>query len=193
MLHGGSQKHRADVLQNERPGEATQWSIALLRVNLGSGGEEAAVGAVGDWRHTDCGGMLPRAKLATAKLARAAAKTSPYGGQQINKLTCNRTTATTLENFITGRAGGFSPNSFSYTVGVLTSSVGVRVRRFCRFVSGGGLSGRLSSEVSSDMCMGEGSQIQGGGCRAGCRLRCCLICVWVRARKSRGAVGQAVV
>ena len=37
---------------------------------------------------------------------------------------------------------------------------------------------------------GEGSQILwirfGGGCRAGCRLRRRLICVWVRARKSRG-------
>ena len=32
-------------------------------------------------------------------------------------------------------------------IGVLTSSIGV------------GLSGRVSPEVSSDMCMGEGSQI----------------------------------
>ena len=40
-------------------------------------GEEAAVG---DWRRKDFGGMLARAKLATA-----AAKTSPHGGQQIKQ------------------------------------------------------------------------------------------------------------
>ena len=34
----------------------------------------------------------------------------------------------------------------------------MKVRRFCGFVLGG-LSGRVSSEVSSDVCMGEGSQI----------------------------------
>ena len=50
-------------------------------------------------------------------------------------------------------------------IGVPTSSIGVRVRRFCGFVSG-------------------------GGCRAGCCLRCRLICVWVRARKSRGLSGR---
>ena len=33
-------------------------------------------------------------------------------------------------------------------IGVLSSSAGVRVRRFCGFVLGG-LSGRVSSEVSS--------------------------------------------
>ncbi len=44
-------------------------------------------------------------------------------------------------------------------IGVLTSSIRVRVRRFCGFVLG-------------------------GGCRAGCRLRCRLnVCVWVRVRK----------
>ena len=35
------------------------------------------------------------------------------------------------------------------------------VRRFCGFVLGG-LSGRVSFEVSFDVCLGEGSQIQGG-------------------------------
>ncbi len=52
---------------------------------------------------------------------------------------------------------------------------------------GRGLSGRVSSEVSSDVCMGEGSQIIWirfwGGCRAGCRVRCRLMCVWVSARR----------
>ena len=42
--------------------------------------------------------------------------------------------------------------------GVLTSSIGVRVRRFFGFVLG-------------------------GGCRAGCRSRCCLMSVWVRVRR----------
>ena len=45
--------------------------------------------------------------------------------------------------------------------GVLTSSLGVRVRRFFGFVLGG-----LSGRASSDVCMGEGSQILirfGGG------------------------------
>ena len=55
--------------------------------------------------------------------------------------------------------------------GVLTSSIG-----FADW-----------SEVSSDVCMGEGSQIFGfvlrGGCRAGCRPRCHLMGVWVRARR----------
>ena len=50
--------------------------------------------------------------------------------------------------------------------------VWVKVRR-----SSGGLSGRVSSEASSDTCTGEGSQIQ-GGCRAGCRLRRRLMCVY---------------
>ena len=90
-------------------------------------------------------------------------------------------------------------------IGVLTSSAWVRVRRFCGFVSGGlsgsvssevssdmqcmggkstgPLSGRLSSEVSSDVCMGEGSQIQ-RACPAGCCLRCRLVCL---------GVGQVVV
>ena len=36
--------------------------------------------------------------------------------------------------------------------GVLTSSIGVRVRRFFGFALGG-LSGRVSSKVSSDVCM----------------------------------------
>ena len=48
-------------------------------------------------------------------------------------------------------------------IGVLTSSIGVRVCRFCGFVLGEGLLGRVSSEVSSevssDVCMGEGSQL----------------------------------
>ena len=59
-------------------------------------------------------------------------------------------------------------------IGVLTSSVGVRVRRFFGFVLGGcragcyrlRLSGRMSSEVSFDVCIGEGWQILirfGGG------------------------------
>ena len=42
----------------------------------------------------------------------------------------------------------------------------MRVRRFFAFVSGE-LSGRVSSEASSDVCMGEGSQILihfGGAC-----------------------------
>ena len=45
-------------------------------------------------------------------------------------------------------------------IGVLTSSIGVR---FADFLDSfwGGLSGRVSSEVLSDVCMGEGSQIQG--------------------------------
>ena len=45
-------------------------------------------------------------------------------------------------------------------IGVLTSSIGVRVRRVFGFVWGG------------------------GGCRAGCRPRCRLMCVWVRVRRS---------
>ena len=52
--------------------------------------------------------------------------------------------------------------------GVLTSSIGVRVRRFCGFVSGG-LSGGQSSEVSSD------------------------VCVSVRVRRSREPVRQGVI
>ena len=61
------------------------------------------------------------------------------------------------------------PNSFSsrgscsrigvrvpqIALAILTSSIGVRVRRFCGFVLGG-----LLGRVSSDVCMGEGSQIQ---------------------------------
>ena len=46
----------------------------------------------------------------------------------------------------------------------------MRVRRFFGFVLGG-----LSGRASSDVCMGEGSQILirfGGGCGAGCRPRC---------------------
>ena len=43
-------------------------------------------------------------------------------------------------------------------LGVLTSSIRVRVRRFLGFVLGG-LSSRVSSELSSDVCMGQGSQI----------------------------------
>ena len=43
-------------------------------------------------------------------------------------------------------------------IGVLTASIRVRVRRFCGFVLGG-LSGMVSSEVSSGVCMGEGSQV----------------------------------
>ena len=59
--------------------------------------------------------------------------------------------------------------SKALAIGVLTSSIGVRVRRFCGFVLGEGLSGRVSSEVSShvcvlsevssDVCMGDGSQL----------------------------------
>ena len=41
---------------------------------------------------------------------------------------------------------------------VLTSSIGARVPKFFGFVLGG-LSGRVSSEVSFDMCTGEGSQV----------------------------------
>ena len=37
----------------------------------------------------------------------------------------------------------------------------MKVPRFCGFVLGG-LSGRVSSEVLSRVCMGEGWQIQGG-------------------------------
>ncbi len=46
-------------------------------------------------------------------------------------------------------------------IGVFTSSIGVRVRvrRFLGFALGGACQGRVSSEVSSDVCMGEGSQI----------------------------------
>ena len=39
----------------------------------------------------------------------------------------------------------------------------------------GGLSGRVSSEVSPDVCMAEGSQMQK-----------CRMCVWARVRRSRG-------
>ena len=53
----------------------------------------------------------------------------------------------------------FSPNSFSY-IGVLTSSWGVRVHRFCGFVAG-------------------------GGCHTGCRWRCRLVGVGVRVRRSK--------
>ena len=52
-----------------------------------------------------------------------------------------------------------------------------------RFFFWGGLSGRVSSEVSSNVCMGGGSQILirfFGGCRAGSRRKCCLMCVSVR-------------
>ena len=84
----------------------------------------------------------------------------------------------------------FSPNSFSYKV--LTSSIGVRVRRFFGFVLGR-LSGRVSSEVPSDVCMGAGSQIEGGLSGLRCRLMCVWVrsrgwlsgCVWVRVRRSR--------
>ena len=63
----------------------------------------------------------------------------------------------------------------------------MRVRRFCGFVLGG-LSGRVLSKVSSDVCIGEGSQIMicfGGavGQGVGCRPRCRLMCVWVRVRR----------
>ena len=69
-----------------------------------------------------------------------------------------------------------------------------------------GLSGRVSSEVSSDVCSGEGSQIQGGQsgrvssevlscvwlrvriCGAGCRPMCRLMCVWVRLANIVGFV-----
>ena len=62
----------------------------------------------------------------------------------------------------------FSFAQIALAIGVLTS--GVRVHRFCGFVLGGCRAGcRLS--CSFDVCLGEGSQIQG---RA-------LICVWVRA------------
>ena len=46
-------------------------------------------------------------------------------------------------------------------IGVLSSSIGVRVRRFCGFVFGGACRAvcRLRCLV---MCMGDGSQIQGG-------------------------------
>ena len=40
----------------------------------------------------------------------------------------------------------------------------------------------MSSEVSSDVCMGEGSQILirfGGGYRVGSRRKCRLVCVCV--------------
>ena len=49
-----------------------------------------------------------------------------------------------------------------------------------------GLSGRVSSEVSSDVCLGEGSQIQG----VLLGVRCRLMCVWVRVRKSRELSGR---
>ena len=51
-----------------------------------------------------------------------------------------------------------SSNSFSY-IGVLTSTWGVRVRRFCGFVAG-------------------------RGCHTGSRWRCRLVCVGVRVRLS---------
>ena len=44
--------------------------------------------------------------------------------------------------------------------------------------------GRVLFEVSFDVCLGEGSQIAGGS-RAGCRPRCCLMCVWLRVRVCR--------
>ena len=43
--------------------------------------------------------------------------------------------------------------------GVLTSSWGARVRRFCGFVAGEGLSHRVSLKLSSDGCRGQGLQI----------------------------------
>ena len=57
-------------------------------------------------------------------------------------------------------------------IGVLTSSIGVR---FADFLDSfwGGLSGRVSSEVLSDVCMGEGSQIQGKlSGRVSCEVSC---------------------
>ena len=65
---------------------------------------------------------------------------------------------------------------------------------------GRGLSGRVSSEVSSDVCMGEGSQIIWirfwGGCRAGCRLVSSDVCMGEGSQiliRFGGAVGQGVV
>ena len=66
---------------------------------------------------------------------------------------------------------------------VLTSSIGVRVRRFFWIVLGG-LSGRVSSEVLSHVCVGEGRRSR-GGCRAGCRLRCRLMCVWLKVHRCK--------
>ena len=49
-------------------------------------------------------------------------------------------------------------------IGVLTSRIGVRVRRFVGFVLG-------------------------GGCRAGCRLRCRSMCAWVRVGRFWSVLG----
>ena len=66
-------------------------------------------------------------------------------------------------------------------IGVLTSSIGVRVRRFCGFVLGG-LSGKVSSEVSSDVVECSQSMVSSDVCMGG--VRCRLMCVWLRVRGS---------
>ena len=92
-----------------------------------------------------------------------------------------------------------SPNSFSYRGSYF--KLEVRVRRFCGFVAGGGLSHResfevssgvcvgvtvrlshrVSLEVSSGVCRGQGSQIQDRAVVTGCCWRCnLLMCVGVR-------------
>ena len=51
---------------------------------------------------------------------------------------------------------------------------------------GGGCRAGCRVRCRFDVCMGECSQILirfGGGCRAGCRVRCRLMCVWVSARR----------
>ena len=81
----------------------------------------------------------------------------------------------------------------SILFGVLPSSIGVSVRRFCGFVLGG-LSGRVSFEVSFGVCLGEGSQIQGGlSGRVSSEVSSDTVCVceglqivWIRF----GCVGQ---
>ena len=72
-------------------------------------------------------------------------------------------------------------------MGVLTSSIGVRVGRFFWFVAGGGAVGQgvLLGVVWMCVCVGSGLQILirfGGGCRAGSRRKCRLMCVWVRGQ-----------
>ena len=75
------------------------------------------------------------------------------------------------------KVDGFSPNSFSY-MGVLTSSWGVRVRRFCGFVVEGGLSHSASFR---GVIRGPGFADLREGCHGGCRW-CHLMRVRVGVR-----------
>ena len=69
-------------------------------------------------------------------------------------------------------------------IGVLTSSIGVRVRRFFGFVLAGAVGqGVVLGVVWCVYWYGWGFadfDSFWGGCRAGCRRRCRLMCVWVR-------------